>query len=67
MHVYLIFDVSLLEPISTNPFRDQAPPLPPPVITIEQEESNVLEILDCRKYYRCLQYLAKWVEYYHLT
>jgi len=57
-----VIHVSELEPYYEDNFgRKQEPP--PPIIINKEEEFEVEEILDVRKYYGKIQYLIKWKGY----
>src|SRR5690606_31990455 len=63
MTIHNVFHVSLLEP--THPCNILGRHIePPPTVTIDgEEEYEVEEILDSRKYKRSGQYLVKWLGY----
>ena len=65
--VYLVFQVSLLEPIASNPPLGQVQPLPPPVIIDEELEWEVDEIVNSKFVGKTLKYLVRWVSYTNLT
>jgi hypothetical protein len=69
MRVHPVFHVSLLEPASADPLPSQlaSQPEPPPVIIDDQQEWEVEEILDSRRFgkNRLLKYFVRWVGYDH--
>jgi hypothetical protein len=48
MKIYLVFHVSLLEPLAEDPLPNQVIPPPPPIEVEGEEEFWVKEILDSR-------------------
>jgi hypothetical protein len=69
MRIHPVFHVSLLEPASANSLPSQlaSQPEPPPVIIDNQQEWEVEEILDSRRFgkNRLLKYFVRWVGYDH--
>ena len=53
--------VSEIEPASDDPFPGQRYPPPPPVVVDGEQEWEVEEVVDSRRWYRKLEYKLKWV------
>jgi len=60
--IHPVVHVSSLEPYYEDRFN-RNPPAPPPIIINDEQEYEVEEILDKRKYYGKTQYLIKWKGY----
>jgi hypothetical protein len=60
---YAVFHPSLLRKASTDPLPGQEEQPAPPIIVRDEEHFKVDEILDARRYYRKVQFKAKWKGY----
>ena len=60
MKIKDVFNPKLLRPCSSDPLPGQHQELPRPVITEEDEQWLVDDILDSRRYRGRLQYKVKW-------
>ena len=61
MKIHPVFHVSLLSPVPQDPHPDHVPPPPPPVEVDGEEEYEVEDILDSKKFRNRLKYLVQWI------
>ena len=60
MKIHPVFHVSLLSPVPQHPHPDHIPPPAPPIEVEGEEEYEVEEILDSKKFRNRLKYLVQW-------
>lgn len=63
MEIHPVFHISRLERVAEESLKEQIIPPPPPIEFEGEEEYKVHEILILQIYWRCLEYLVKWVRY----
>ena len=63
MKIHPVFHISHLEPHIHNDIPNRIQPPPPPIIVNQEQEWEVEEILDSKKFHRTIKYLIKWKGY----
>ena len=67
MKCHPVFDVSLLEPTSSNPLKRQKCPAPPTIVVYDEQEYEVEKLVDSKLLRKKLYYLVRWVGHDHAT